>query len=249
MAAPSEYRHSAFPRKEFFVTTRWSMVLDAGKAGAPEAADALETLCRLYYQPLYAYVRRRGYAPADAQDLTQEFFARLVQRHGLATVSPDKGRFRSFLLASMNHFLANEWDRAKAEKRGGKVNFISLDEDSAESRFANEDLADLSAERLFDQRWAITLLHESMLRLQAETAAADKTALFELLKPFLENEPQPGDYARVAAELGWTTGAVAVAVHRLRSRYRELVTEEVARTVADPRDAEDELRRLFAALQ
>lgn len=249
MPSTSECPPPASPGRGYFVTTQWSLVLNAQQPDAPESTTALEVLCRTYYPPLYAYVRRRGHAPADAQDLTQEFFTQLLRRQGLTTVRKDKGRFRSFLLASMNHFLANEWDRARAEKRGGKVNFISVDEDSLESRFVREDVPDMGAERAFDRRWAVTLLHEAMTRLHAETSAAGKGALFDKLKDFLENEPASGDYARVAAELGWTPGAVAVAVHRLRGRYRELVTEEVTRTVADPAEAEDELRRLFAALQ
>lgn len=231
-----------------FATTHWSVVLNA-RRDAPESAEALEVLCRTYYYPLYAYVRRRGHASHDAQDLTQEFFARLLRKPFLARVGPEKGRFRSFLLASMNHFLANEWDRAKAEKRGGKASFISLDEESAESRYAREDVLDQQAERMFESRWALVLLEAALGRLQTEASSAGKSALFEKLKGFLEAEPEPGEYARLAGELGWTSGAVAVAVHRLRGRYRELLVEEVAATVSGAEDIEDELRLLMAALQ
>jgi RNA polymerase sigma-70 factor (ECF subfamily) len=232
-----------------FTKTHWSVVLQAAQAGTPQAEAALEKLCRTYWRPLYEYVRRRGYGPHDAQDMTQEFFARLLTKPFLSNVGPERGRFRSFLLASMNHFLANEWDRARAEKRGGKVNFISLDEASPEGGFAKDDLLDVNAERAFARRWAMVLLSEAMRRLQAETSSAGKSALFGRLKGFLEAEPAPGEYARVAADLGWTQGAVAVAVHRLRSRYRELLTEEVAETVAGPDEVADELRQLFAALE
>jgi RNA polymerase sigma-70 factor (ECF subfamily) len=232
----------------YFATTHWSEVLKA-RPEDPESAVALEALCRNYYYPLYAYVRRRGYLPHDAQDLTQEFFARLLQRPFLSRVGPEKGRFRSFLLASMNNFLANEWDRARAVKRGGRVNIISLDDESTESRYIQEELPDLNAERLFERRWATVLLEGALARLQAESATAGKSLLFDAFKGYLEADPMPGDYQRLAATLGWTQGAVAVAVHRLRARYRELVAEEVAQTLAHPQEIEDEMQRLMAALQ
>jgi RNA polymerase sigma-70 factor (ECF subfamily) len=232
-----------------FHTTHWSVVLAAGDAASTDAEDALERLCCVYWYPLYVYVRRRGYSAEDAQDLTQEFFKRLFERNDLDAVHPQKGRFRCFLLASMNHFLANEWDRWSAEKRGGKVKFISLDEESPESRYAKEGVPDFNALRAFERRWAIVLLNEAMARLRAETRAAGKGALFEKLKSFLEGEPGPGEYAGLARKLGWTTGAVAVAVHRLRARYRELALEEIAHTLDDPSAIEDEMRNLFAALQ
>lgn len=246
---PDAQGERRLPRAALFSNTHWTVILQAAQSGTPQAEVALEKLCRTYWLPLHTYVRRRGYAPHDAEDLTQEFFVRLLERRFLAGVSPEKGRFRSFLLASMNHFLANEWDRARAEKRGGKLDFISIDEASVESIHARETMADVSAQRTFDRRWAVTLLHEAMTRLQAETTAAGKGALFGKLKGFLETEPAEGEYARVAAELGWIQGAVAVGVHRLRVRYRELVTEEVAHTVADTADVEDEMKQLFAALQ
>ncbi|MBI2949768.1 MAG: sigma-70 family RNA polymerase sigma factor [Verrucomicrobia bacterium] len=234
---------------ERFHTTHWNGVLAARDADSTDGEAALQRLCGVYWYPLYVYVRRRGYAAADAEDLTQEFFKRLLERNDLGSVSPEKGRFRSFLLASMNHFLANEWDRGKAEKRGGKISFVSLDEECAESRYAKEGVPDLNAQRAFDRRWAIVLLHEAMTRLQAETRAAGKRVLFERIKNFLGAEPDSGEYAGIAKELGCTRGAVAIAVHRLRGRYRTLVLEEIAHTVAGPSEVDDELRCLFAALQ
>jgi len=249
MSATTKYLASTFPAQRNFATTLWTVILGAGEAGSSQAGEAMEKLCRTYWYPLYSYVRRRGYPAADAQDLTQEFFARLLQRPFLARVGPEKGRFRSFLLASMNNFLANEWDRAKAEKRGGKASFVSLDEESAEGRYVREDICDQQAERVFESRWALVLLETALARLQAEASSAGKGALFEKLKGFLETEPQPGEYAKLGGELGWTSGAVAVAVHRLRTRYRELLTEEVAATVSGTEEVEDELRHLMAALQ
>lgn len=234
---------------EQFHTTHWSVVLAVRDVDAKERATALERLCCLYWYPLYVYVRRRGFSAEDSQDLTQEFFKRLLERNDIDSVSPMKGRFRSFLLASMNHFLANEWDRAHAQKRGGKVKFISLDEGCPESRYAKEGVPDLNAQRAFERRWAIVLLNEAMVRLQAETRAAGKGALFQRLKSFLESEPEPGEYAGVAKELDWTPGAVAITVHRLRARYRELVLEEIAHTVVAPSEVEDEMRSLLRALQ
>lgn len=232
-----------------FRTTCWSVVLAADQGRSSDTGAALESLCRTYWYPLYSYVRRRGYVSADAQDLTQEFFSRLLQRPFLARVGPEKGRFRSFLLASMNNFLANEWDRAKAEKRGGKARLLSLDADSAESRYAREDVHDQQAERVFESRWALALLEAALARLRAEVSSAGKLDLFEMLKGFLEAEPRSGEYAKLGESLGWTPGAVAVAVHRLRARYRELLLEEVAATVGEAEHVEDELRHLMAALQ
>jgi RNA polymerase sigma-70 factor (ECF subfamily) len=232
-----------------FATTHWSVVLAAGANNSAGAAQALERLCRTYWRPLYAYICRRGHGPDDAQDLTQEFFARLLERNDLAWVSPDKGRFRSFLLASLNHFLCNEWDRVRAIKRGSRVTFISIDEESPEHLSLVESIADLPAERAFEKRWAIALLDEAFERLRQESVRAGKADLFDRLKPFLAGEPDPGDYGAVAAQLGWTHGSVAVAVHRLRQRYAELVREEIAHTVAEPGAVEAEMRDLFAALR
>ena len=231
-----------------FVSTHWSLVVRASGSSPEQAAAALEILCKAYWYPLYAFVRRQGHAPHDAQDLTQEFFARLLARRDLEHVNPAKGRFRSFLLASMNHFLANEWDKARALKRGGGRQAISLDEADAEGRYAQEDSPSLSPEMLFEQRWAMTVLDAAMARLRVEFSAAGKARQFEVLKDFLSGVAADGDYAAVAGSLGLNPGAVAVAVHRLRQRYKELVRVEIAETVASPLDVEDEMRHLFAAL-
>lgn len=231
-----------------FATTHWSVVLAAGRGSSPESADALERLCRAYWYPLYAYVRRRGFNPHDAQDLTQEFFARFVERNYLTGVDREKGKFRSFLLASMNHFLANERDKANAQKRGGRQTFISWDNESAEKRYREEPLGATSPESIFEQRWALAVLNQALGRLRDEFRAADKADQFELLKVFLEGETQPGDYTGLAAQLEMTAGAAAVAVHRLRLRYRELVRSEIAETVACRADVEDEMRHLFKVI-
>jgi RNA polymerase sigma-70 factor (ECF subfamily) len=233
-----------------FATTHWSVVLAAGANNSAGAAQALEQLCRAYWRPLYAYIcRSSGHGPDDAQDLTQEFFACLLERNDLASVSPDKGRFRSFLLASLNHFLCNEWDRVRAIKRGARVAFISIDEESPEHRALIESIADLPAEKAFEKRWATALLDEAFGRLRQESAQAGRAELFDRLKPFLAGEPDPGEYGTVAAQLGWAQSSVAVAVHRLRQRYAELVREEIAHTVAEPGAVEAEMRDLFAALR
>ena len=232
-----------------FATTHWSVVLAARERDSDAAGRALERLCRVYWRPLYAYIRRRGFSPHDAQDLTQEFFARLLERNDLAAVSPDKGKFRSFLLASLNHFLSNEWDRARAIKRGARLTFISVDEASPEHRSLLESIADLPAERAFEKRWATALLDEAFERLRQESAQAGRADLFDRLKLFLAGEPDHGEYAAVAEQVGWTQGSVAVAVHRLRQRYAELVREEIAHTVSEPAGVEAEMRDLFAALR
>jgi RNA polymerase sigma-70 factor (ECF subfamily) len=206
---------------------------------------ALAQLCEAYWYPLYAYVRRQGRTPHDAQDLTQEFFLRLLKKGWLETVERERGRFRSWLLASMKHFLINEWDKARAERRGGGAIVFSVDEPAAEERLRAEP-AEVSAEQLYERRWASTLLDQVLARLRAEMANAGKVALFEALKFCLTGEQRR--YAEVAGELGLSEGAVKVAVHRLRERYRALIREEIAQTVASPSEIEDELRALLAAL-
>jgi RNA polymerase sigma-70 factor (ECF subfamily) len=235
-------------KSAWFTTTHWTMVLSARRSDSPQAAEALEKLCRTYWYPLYAYVRRRGHAPHDAQDLTQEFFARLLGNNYLGAVDREKGKFRSFLLASLNHFLSNERDRANAAKRGGGRTVISLDETVAEGQYQLEPASDVSPEKVFEQRWAVTLLDQAFKRLREEFAAAGKAELFDQLKPFLAEGASSGDYASVGAQLHMTPSAVAVAVHRLRQRYGELVRAEIANTVASPADIEDEMRHLLAVL-
>ncbi len=229
------------------VTTHWSVVLSAANSGSANAAEALESLCRTYWYPLYAYLRRRGHNVDEAQDLTQEFFARLLEKHWLEQADPNRGKFRSCLLGAMNHFAANEWRRAHAAKRGGMKPLLSLD-DTAESRYALEPSSELTPERLYDRRWALSLFESALARLREDYRSVGKAELFESLKDFLSAEPADGDYARVGASFGMSNGAVAAAVHRLRQHYRQLVHQEVAHTLANPADVEDEMRALLEAL-
>jgi len=229
-------------------TTHWTVVLEAGDDGAPQAAAALEQLCRTYWYPLYAYIRTRGHGIEEAEDLTQGFFLRLFENHRLARVDPGKGKFRSFLLSALNHFLANEWRRSRAAKRGGGQPPISLDSNLAESRYLLEPASSLTPEVIFERRWAMTLLDNALNRLRAECAGAGKADQFEKLKEFLTAGPEESQYGPAAAELGMTNGAVAVATHRLRQRYRELLREEIAHTVASPAEVGDEIRWLCAAI-
>jgi RNA polymerase sigma-70 factor (ECF subfamily) len=231
-----------------FATTHWSVVLAAASDAAGQAT-ALEQLCRTYWYPLYAYIRRRGHGAEDGQDLTQEFFARLLEKHWLEGIERNGSRFRSFLLNALNGFLANEHDRATAAKRGGGQQILMLDAEQAERRYLLEPATNETPAKIFERRWALTVLDQGLIRLKDETAAAGKTRQFERLNAFLSREPTPGEYAAVAAELGVSSGAVGVSVHRLRQRYRELVREEIASTVANPEDVETEMRDLLEALQ
>ena len=228
-------------------TTHWSAVLAAGQTASPRAAAAMEELCRTYWYPLYAYVRRRGHAVEEAQDLTQEFFSRLIEKKWVSDADPNKGRFRTFLLTALNHFLANEWRNSRAAKRGGGRPVISLN-DTTESRYAQEPASNLTPEKLYERRWALSLFDRALGRLREQYVAAGKTIFYDRLKTFLSGEAGDGEYARLGAELGLSTGAVAAAVHRLRQHYRELVREEVAQTVETPADVEEEVRSLLAAL-
>jgi len=198
--------------------------------------------------PIYAFVRREGHSPEDAQDLTQAFFARLLEKNDLRAVHPSKGRFRSYLLASLKHFLANEWDKARAQKRGGGETLISIDVLEVEGRHRFEPVNNLSTEKLFDRRWALTLLEKVLARLREDHLAGGKAELFEELKSTLTGERSAISYAQIAQRLEMTEGAVKIAVHRLRQRYRELIRREIADTVATPDQVEDEMRSLFAAL-
>jgi RNA polymerase sigma-70 factor (ECF subfamily) len=231
-----------------FTATHWSVVLAARAGDTPAAAEALEKLCRTYWYPLYAYVRRQGHPPHDAQDLTQEFFSRLLARNYLESVGREKGKFRSFLLAALNHFMADERDRARAVKRGGGKPPLSLDEELAESLYLADAASNSSPDKLYEKRWATTLLGEAFAKLRQESIAAGKIERFERLKAFLEDGTGSGDCAAAAVELGMTANAVAAAVHRLRERYRELVRAEIANTVADPGQVKEEMRHLLAVL-
>jgi RNA polymerase sigma factor (sigma-70 family) len=234
---------------ERFATTHWSVVLAAGQGASPDARQALATLCQTYWYPLYAFVRRLGHAPADAQDLTQEFFARLLEKHYLRDADRRRGKFRSFLLASFKHFLANERDRARARKRGGGRKQVSLDFAVGESRYSLEPSHELTAETMYERRWALTLLDRVVARLREEYVNAEKAKEFEQLKVFLTGETPTIFYRQVAVELASTEGAIKVAVHRLRRRFRDLMLEEIEQTVAEPEDVQDELRHLFAAIR
>ncbi|MGO8929160.1 MAG: RNA polymerase sigma factor [Limisphaerales bacterium] len=234
-------------RQPVFATTHWSVVLAAGRGDVPQAREALETLCQTYWHPLYAYVRRRGYSPADAEDLTQEFFAWLLERDWLGVADQQRGRFRSFLLTSFSRFLANEWDKARTQKRGGG-RIVALRFDDAEAGRAHEPVDNDTPEQIFEWRWALTLLDHVMRRLSAEFARDGKAELFEALKPCLLGERTAQPYATLASKLAMTEGSVKVAVHRLRQRYRQLLRNEIANTVTKPEEVEDELRYLFAVL-
>lgn len=229
-----------------FEATRWSIVVAAGAADSQQAHRALEHLCTAYWYPLYAFVRRQGHSPHDAQDLTQEFFTRLLARNVLGDADPAKGRFRSFLLGALKHFLSDEWDRARAQKRGGGVQPISLDAESAESRYRLEPADESSAEKIYERRWALALLDEVLKRLRDEFTRDGKEHVFEELKSALTGGKVP--CAEIASRLDVKEGAVRTAIHRLRTRYRELVRAEIAETVASPSDVDAEMQHLFAAL-
>jgi RNA polymerase sigma factor (sigma-70 family) len=232
-----------------FVTTHWSVVVAAGRAAdTSRARDALARLCQAYWHPLYSYVRRLGHSPHDAQDLTQEFFARLLAKNYLAGADESRGRFRSFLLSSLKHFLANEWDKACAQKRGGGQVPIPIDLATAETACHFEPADPATAEKIFERRWALTLLDNVLRRLREEYTASDRHSLFEELKPTLTEASRAVRYAEIATRLGTSEGAVKVAVHRLRQRYRALLRAEIADTVASPSEVDDELRNLFSAL-
>jgi RNA polymerase sigma-70 factor (ECF subfamily) len=223
-------------------------VVTAQHKDSPAAAAALEQLCRAYWYPLYAHVRRAGFAPADAEDLTQSFFARLLEKDWLHVADRKRGRFRSFLIGALKHFLANEWDKARAQKRGGHFRTVSLDAPAGEDRLQHELIAPGSPDQEFDRRWAMTLLDAVLVRLEQEYAEADKARLFEQLRPSLSGNRTEVNYVQLACDLAISQGAVRVAVHRLRQRYRELLREQIAQTVATAAEVEDELRQLLAAL-
>jgi len=234
--------------KANFATTRWSVVLRAGGDDAPAAA-ALAELCQSYWYPLYAYARRRGCDPEAARDAVQEFFLKLTTTRGFAGARRECGRFRSYLLVAMKRFLINEWQRARCEKRGGDQPVVSLDECLAESRY-RLDLADNeTAEVLFDRQWALTMLDRVLARLAEEYTAAGKADWFAELRGAIAADATTAPYAEIAARLGSSEGAIKVAVHRLRARYREILREEIAQTVATPDAVDEELHHLFAALR
>jgi len=232
-----------------FASTRWSIVAAAGRKESPEARAALAVLCQAYWYPLYAYARRRLARADDAQDLTQEFFARLLEKDYLQGADPHRGKFRSFLLTAFKHFLAKEHERAAAQKRGGGRQPLSLDFQDGERRYHHEPADPTTPEMLYERRWALTLLEQALARLRQEFTSAGKEQLFEALKGTLTGDGTAEPYARIGQDLGLSEQSVKTAVHRLRRRYQELLRAEVAHTVASPEEVEDELRDLFAAVR
>lgn len=244
MPAPDQSIPAGGSQSFAFTTTHWSLVLAAGEAGGPGSEQALERLCGSYWYPLYAFIRRQGNDEETAKDLTQGFFARVLEKQYLTQVQREKGRFRSFLLASLKHFLADEWDKSQAQKRGGGVNHISLDE-TCEDRYRMEPADPMNAEHLFERRWALTLLAQARERLRTEFVAAGKTAWYERLECLESGDQQGLTYAMVGAEFDLSESGVKSAVSRLRKRYAELVREEVAHTVSHPDEVDEEIRHLI----
>ena len=232
-----------------FTTTHWSVVLASADQDSPQARAALEQLCRTYWYPLYCYIRRRGYSHEDAQDLTQGFLLRWLESKSFARADASKGRLRSFLLAGLNHFLSDQRDRASAQKRGGGRPTLSLmDTQTADERYRLEPVDERSPERLFERRWALTLLDQVLARLEQEFREAGKLGLFQRLRVFLVAGTGEESYMQVGAELGMSGDAVKKAVHRMRHRYYDLFREEIAHTVADPAEIEEEMRYLCAVM-
>ena len=234
------------PHPAAFVTTHWSVVLQAGGSNTTQARAALEKLCQTYWYPLYAHVRRRKYSPEDAKDLTQAFFLRLVEQGSIANADPNLGRFRSFILGALNHFLITEWKKAHAERRGGGREIISLDWAAAERRFDLEPADPAAPDKAFDRQWATALLDEVLRQLEAEYAADPE--LFRTLKLALAGRRETQPYAELARTLGMTETAIKVSVHRLRKRYRALLQAEIARTVNSAEEAKEELAYLFRVM-
>jgi len=249
MPAPRQATGLREPSFTGFQTTQWSDVLATREGTCEQAGAALENLCRAYWYPLYAFVRREGRTPADAQDLTQAFFARLLERRDFEHVRRERGRLRSYLLAALRHFLANEWERARAQKRGGALTFVPLDETLAETRYAREPAAELSAENIYERGWALTVIDTALGRLEHEQATAGQADRFAALKSSLLGEADTPPQAETAARLGLNENALKQAIFRLRQRFRTLLREEIAATVASPLEIEEELGFLIAALR
>jgi RNA polymerase sigma factor (sigma-70 family) len=233
---------------KWFATTHWTVVLNAADGVEPSAQEALEKLCRTYWYPLYAYVRRQGQNPEDAEDLTQAFFARFLEKNYLSQVEREKGKFRSFLLASLRHFLADERDRARAFKRGGGRTHISLEVQDAEGRYLLEPADHMNAEKIFERRWALTVLDAARARLRQEFAKSGKGERFAELEKFLPGEQTSSTYAQVAGQLGVAVGTVKWEVHQIKQRFRESLRAEIANTVSDPTQIDEEVRHLINVL-
>ena len=241
-------RNESAERAGHFATTQWSVVLACGDRERPEATAALAQLCETYWYPLYTYVRRQVGDVHEAQDLTQAFLANFLEKELVAKADPERGRFRSYLLTACKRFLINEWHKARAAKRGGGQFTLSLDWESGESRFTQLDAETLTAEQLYEQQWAMTLLQRVMEQLRAEQEAKGKLAQFDVLKQFLAGATDEAGYGEAGKSLGISEGAAKVAAHRLRGRYRELLRKEIAQTVSEPDEVDDEIRSLFAVL-
>ncbi len=247
-SSSNDKTESAPEDKAWFATTHWSVVGAAGRLDSSRSIDALEKLCRTYWHPLYAFVRRQGRQPHDAEDLVQGFFVVCLEKNYLGAADQSKGRFRSFLLVAFKRFLANERDKALAHKRGGGQIQVSLDALSAEQRYRLEPAGQLSPDRLYDRRWALTLLDQVMTRLQSEQASAGRAEMFEQLKEFLTAPGRGTPYSELAARFSLSESAIKVAIHRLRRRYRDLLEEEIAHTVSAPEEIQEERRHLLSAL-
>ncbi len=233
---------------QWFATTHWSLVLAANGEDSALGASALERLCTTYWRPLYAYVRRRGYSAEDAEDLTQNFFRRLLEKDYLRLALKERGKFRTFLLTSLQRFLINEWARQRTVKRGGGQAPVSWDRESAEAFYLSERTEHLSPEIVFERRWAVSVLELVLSKLREEHARAGKGKLFEALKDLLWGDSESNSYSELASRVEMTEGALRTAMHRLRQRYRDLLRAEIAQTVTDPSEIDDELRQLFRAL-
>lgn len=237
------------PRRRRFATTRWTLVLAAADSGDPGADDALASLCEIYWPPVYSYVRHRGESEEDAQDLTQEFFLRVMEKSYLRAANPERGRFRSFLLAAVKNFMSNEWDRRTAKKRGGGRLVIPLEVESEENAYRIEPRYDRTPEAVYEKRWALTVLERVLGLLAEEMRSSPLGHRFERLRPFLLEGGSGASYREVAAELGMTESAVRVAIHRMRKRFGLLLREQVAQTVEDPGAIDDEIRYLLSVVQ
>lgn len=239
---------SQHPSEAWFVTTHWSVVLSAKDRASPQSEAAMEKLCGAYWCPLYAYARRQGHSPHDAQDLTQEFLSRLVHKDYLDAVQQERGRFRTFLLMAFKRFLSDAWDTVRAQKRGGGIRNLSLDVAAAEEKYRVEAVDEVTPETIYERHWALTLLERTMSRLRQEWVTAGKSGVFDELKVFLTEAKGTISHADVARRMGLNEGTVRVSVHRLRKRFRELFHEEIACTVHNPEEIEEEVRHLMSVL-
>lgn len=248
MPASTTTPNSTARPANYFATTHWSVVLAAGRQDTTRAANALEELCQTYWYPLYAHARRRGYASPDAQDLTQGFFACLLERQSLRNVDPTKGRFRSFMLGALNHFIASEWAKMQTQKRGGGREIVPLHLGAAEHRFDLEAGGQITPDQAFDRAWATALLHKVLGQLEEEFRSEKKTELFAALKQTLAGSRESQPYAALATKLNLNEGAVKTAVHRLRRRYRQLLEAEIANTVGSPAEVKAEMNYLLTVV-